>query len=203
MKDLAPHSSEALKSFLSHVKGEGWEPSETPLNHYAKMTPEGLPCFKVDTILPFPMASIVPFFNDLEAIHRHDTQIDQCSVTADLIHIVTKSMFMVSAREYLASTTTSTFPLGYFHSFISCTHPDYKPMDDPVRGNLNGGYLLLDLGQETRLIYLLYDLDMGGSVPKKMAAKNFSSKIKGVKALIDQITNEAKEESKEPMAVST
>ena len=50
---------------------------------------------------------------------------------------------------------------------------------------------MLDLGQQTRLIYLLYDLDMGGSVPKQMAAKNFSSKIKGIKVLIDQITLDA------------
>ena len=108
-----------------------------------------------------------------------------------MIHIVTKSMFMVSAREYLASYTTSLFPLGYLHSFTTCEHPSHPTSDDPVRGSLNGGYLLLDLGHETRLIYLLYDLDMGGSVPKKMAAKNFSSKIKGIKVLIDQITLDA------------
>ena len=44
---------------------------------------------------------------------------------------------------------------------------------------------------------------MGGSVPKPMAAKNFQSKVKGVKTFIDQVETSLNEEVKDNMAEST
>ena len=76
MKDLNPQEKEALTIFLSHVNSEGWQEATTPMNQQTKLSPEGAPCFKVDVTLPFHKTLILPFFNDLEAVHRHDAQID-------------------------------------------------------------------------------------------------------------------------------
>ena len=72
MKDLNPQEREALTSLLNHVNDDEWQEATTPINHQTKLSPQGAPCFKVDVTLPFHKTSILPFFNDLEAVHHHD-----------------------------------------------------------------------------------------------------------------------------------
>ncbi|XP_003386712.1 PREDICTED: stAR-related lipid transfer protein 3-like [Amphimedon queenslandica] len=98
--------------------------------------------------------------------------------TTDIVYTATKSVSLVTARDFVTVRKASVRRGCYYCASVSVVFNEKPPVPDKIRGeNGPGGYVLIPLDSSKTLFKWVIDSDLKGWIPQSIIDQNFTSTL--------------------------